>query len=82
MTEDLWAEQQINRVFKATVDEVGYDRADLAFDEINEYPEDEDRLERTVQVARKLGATLEEQPTSEQLVELAELRDEFGYDYA
>ena len=60
MTEDLYAEEkEINKVFNATVDEIGFDSADLAFFEINEYIDDEDRLERAVMIAKKFGANLE-----------------------
>ena len=61
MTEDLWAqEKQVTLVFQATVDEVGYWRADQMFDEAGLFEDinEDDKLQRALEVARKLGVTL------------------------
>ena len=62
MTEDLWAqEKQVTRIFQSIVSEVGYWEADRIFDEAGLFDDmdEEDKLERAILVARKLGATLE-----------------------
>ena len=62
MTEDLWAqEKQVTRIFQSVVNEVGYWEADRIFDEAGLFDDmdEEDKLERAILVARKLGATLE-----------------------
>jgi len=62
MTEDLWAqEKQVTRIFQSVVSEVGYWEADRIFDEAGLFDDmdEEDKLERAILVARKLGATFE-----------------------
>ena len=62
MTEDLWAqEKQVTRIFQSIVSEVGYWEADRIFDEAGLFEDinEDDKLQRALEVARKLGATLE-----------------------
>ena len=59
---DLWAqEKEVTRIFQSVVSEVGYWEADRIFDEAGLFDDmdEEDKLERAILVARKLGATLE-----------------------
>ena len=62
MDNDLWyQEKQVTRIFQSVVSEVGYWEADRIFDEAGLFDDmnEEDKLERAILVARKLGATLE-----------------------
>ena len=61
MTEDLWAqEKQVTLVFQSVVSEVGYWEADRIFDEAGLFDDinEDDKLQRALEVARKLGVTL------------------------
>ncbi len=54
MSEDLWAvEKEVTQVFRNLIDKVGYDRADLLFDEAglnDDFISEDEKLE----VAQKL----------------------------
>lgn len=59
MSEDLWAaEQKITQVFRNLIDKVGFDNADLMFDEAglnDDFDEIDDRLERAQEIERRVS---------------------------
>ena len=58
---DLWAqEKEVTRIFQSVVSEVGYWEADRIFDEAGLFDDinEDDKLQRALEVARKLGVTL------------------------
>ena len=61
MMQDTWAqEKRVVAIFIDTVDKVGFWRADLAWSEAGLHDDDtaDDKVQRAVEVARKLGVTL------------------------